>query len=220
MAPTQDLVLKVSGTETAMLCYLLHGHHPMWAVSWELGALALAAALTPTSEHSLLCPGISLEVVSCAHWDSPVAMAPPRLLLQDRKHVIAVGGDKVLPAQKGEWTLSAQIGLPSGQLQLLSVAVQSCLQQQQNSFYSNFETSVLTSRWYIVSAIKGRLPQAPLQPWVPPSCLMGPKRLTLPRGPLLLCQGGYSRTGGCTSTSQIACQSYFQPLKLSKDADK
>lgn len=203
-----------------MLCYLLHGHHPLWVVSWELGALALAAALTPTCEHSLLCPRISLEVMSCAHWDSPVAMTPPRLLLQERKHTIAEGRDKVLPAQKREWTSSAQIEPPSSQLKLLSVAVQSCLQQQQNSFHCNSETSVLTSWCYVASVMEGRLPQAPLRPRVPPRCLMGPRRLAFPRGTLLLCQGWYSRTAGCTRTSQIACQPYFQPLRLSKDADK
>lgn len=83
-------------------------------------------------------------------------------------------------------------------------AVQSCLQQQQGSFYSNSESSVVTSCQYVVSVRGGRFPQAPLQPWVPPRGLMGPRRLTLPRVPLLLCQGGDSRTGGCMGASSAS----------------
>ena len=54
MASIQDPVLKVSGAETAVLCYQPHSHRSAWAVSWELGALALTATLTPTFVHSRL----------------------------------------------------------------------------------------------------------------------------------------------------------------------
>lgn len=89
------------------------------------------------------------------------------------------GRDEVLPAQRGEWALSAQLGPPSSQLKLPSVAAQSCLQQRQDGFYSNSESSVLTSCQYMVSTMGGRLPRAPLQPPVPPSHLTASRRLTL-----------------------------------------
>lgn len=104
---------------------------------------------------------------------------PPKAAPAGRAERDCRGRGEVLPAQRGEWALSAQLGPPSSQLKLPSVAAQSCLQQWQDSFYSNSESSVLTSCQYIVSTMGGRLPRAPLQPPVPPSHLTASRRLTL-----------------------------------------
>ena len=56
---------------------------------------------------------------------------------------------------------------------------------------------MLTSCQYVVSAMGGRLPRVPLQPWVPPSHLMGPRKLTFPRSPLLSpAKAGTAELGG------------------------
>lgn len=61
MASIQDPVLKVSGAETAVLCRQLRSHRSAWAVSWESGALALTATLTPTFGRSgLRCAPLSI----------------------------------------------------------------------------------------------------------------------------------------------------------------
>lgn len=96
MASIQDPVLKVSGAESAVICYQLHIRRSTRAVSRESGALAPTAALTPTLVRSQY-----LEVISCARRDPPLTKTPPRLLLQDRQHVIAVGEMKSSQPKEG-----------------------------------------------------------------------------------------------------------------------